>query len=88
MTKEIKVCLLYKNPWKNIIFYQISSIYEFNCTLFISSVTWMNRIQNQSVISECRETESTWTCVGVFYQEQKNGWIEIMAPPVYNDKGV
>jgi len=53
----------------------------------VLSVTWMNRIQNQSVISECRETESTWTCVGVFYQEQKNGWIEIMAPPVYNDKG-
>ena len=44
----------------------------------------MNRIQNLSITSECREQETTWTCVNVFSQEQQDGWIEIMAPPVYN----
>ena len=44
----------------------------------------MNRIQNESVISECREEGSKWTCIKVFSQKQENGWIEIMPPPVYS----
>ena len=55
------------------------------CSVIVNfSVTWMNRIQNESVISECREDGTSWTCVKVFSQEQKDGWIEIMPPPVYS----
>ena len=48
------------------------------------SLTWMNRIQNQSIISECREADQTWDCQTIFSQKQENGWIEIAPPPTYN----
>ena len=44
----------------------------------------MNRIQNELVISECREERNKWTCIKVFAQKQENGWIEIKPPPVYS----
>jgi len=49
----------------------------------VLSVTWMNRIQNKSVISECREEEQ-WVCEEIFRQEQPAGWIEIAPPPTYS----
>ena len=50
----------------------------------VGSVTWMNRVQNESVTSRCEETSEAWRCSGVFSQRQEDGWIEIMAPPVYS----
>jgi len=50
----------------------------------VLSLTWMNRIQNESIISECRETTTTWDCQTIFSQRQENGWIEIAPPPTYN----
>ena len=44
----------------------------------------MNRIQNESIISECREADQTWDCQTIFSQKQENGWIEIAPPPTYN----
>jgi len=48
------------------------------------SVTWMNRIQNESIISECNESGQTWDCVTRFTQAQEKGWIEIAPAPTYN----
>ena len=45
----------------------------------------MNRIQNESVTSRCQDNGNSWNCVSVFSQKQRDGWIEIMAPPVYDD---
>ena len=47
----------------------------------------MNRIQNESIISECRENGNSknWECKQIFSQSQSNGWIEIAPPPIYND---
>jgi len=50
----------------------------------VLSLTWMNRIQNESIISECREADQTWDCQTIFSQKQENGWIEIAPPPTYN----
>jgi hypothetical protein len=44
----------------------------------------MNRIQNESIISECREAEQNWECQTIFSQKQENGWIEIAPPPTYS----
>ena len=44
----------------------------------------MNRVQNESVTSRCEETGEAWRCSSVFSQRQEDGWIEIMAPPVYS----
>ena len=44
----------------------------------------MNRVQNESVTSRCEETSEAWRCSSVFSQRQQDGWIEIMAPPVYS----
>ena len=46
----------------------------------------MNRIQNESVTSRCEDSGNSWDCVSVFSQMQKDGWIEIMDPPVYDDE--
>ena len=48
------------------------------------SVTWMNRIQNESVTSRCEDSGNSWDCISVFPQRQSDGWIEIMDPPVYD----
>jgi len=53
----------------------------------VLSVTWMNRIQNSSCISECREEGSQWQCVAILTQKQAGGWIEIAPSPVYNSNG-
>jgi dipeptidyl-peptidase-4 len=50
----------------------------------VLSVTWMNRVQNQSVISECREGGAGWECEAIFSQDQESGWIEIAPPPTYS----
>ena len=50
----------------------------------VLSVTWMNRIQNKSVISECREAGDVWECKAIYTQEQPSGWIEIAPPPTYS----
>merc|ERR1711892_1085506 len=50
----------------------------------VLSLTWMNRIQNQSIISECREAGEQWACKTIFSQKQENGWIEIAPPPTYS----
>jgi len=50
----------------------------------VLSVTWMNRIQNKSVISECREAGDVWECEAIFSQDQPGGWIEIAPPPTYS----
>lgn len=52
--------------------------------MHVGSVTWMNRVQNESVTSRCEETSEAWRCSSVFSQRQQDGWIEIMAPPVYS----
>ena len=44
----------------------------------------MNRVQNESVTSRCEESSEAWRCSSVFSQRQQDGWIEIMAPPVYS----
>ena len=43
----------------------------------VLSVTWMNRIQNKSVISQCREAGDVWKCESIFSREQQCGWIDI-----------
>ena len=53
----------------------------------VLSVTWMNRIQTESIISECREEGEAWQCTKVFSELEENGWIEIESPPVYNNGG-
>ena len=57
----------------------IAGKYKVSCSL-----TWMNRIQNQSIISECREAGEQWECKTIFSQKQENGWIEIAPPPTYS----
>jgi dipeptidyl-peptidase-4 len=52
------------------------------------SVTWMNRIQNASALSECREEASAWVCKALHTREQPGGWIEIAPPPVYGEGGL
>ena len=47
----------------------------------------MNRIQTESIISECREENSAWQCSRVFGEMEKDGWIEIESPPVYGGGG-
>jgi dipeptidyl-peptidase-4 len=53
----------------------------------VLSVTWMNRIQNSSCISECRENGTEWQCSPILTQEQPGGWIEIAPSPVYSSNG-
>ena len=45
------------------------------------SVSWMNRAQNVSIISHCREARM-WTCteVRLFFKQD-------MAPPILNNRG-
>merc|ERR1711892_587963 len=50
----------------------------------VLSLTWMNRIQNQSIISECREAGEKWSCKTIFSQKQEHGWIEIAPPRTYS----
>ena len=59
-------------------------MYRVNSDNIVFSVTWMNRIQNESIISECNESEQTWDCVTRFTQAQEKGWIEIAPAPTYN----
>ena len=59
-------------------------MYRVNSDNIVFSVTWMNRIQNESIISECNESEQTWDCVTRFMQAQEKGWIEIAPAPTYN----
>ena len=47
----------------------------------------MNRIQTESIISECRDSGTSWQCTKVFNETVEDGWIEIESPPVYNDEG-
>ena len=47
----------------------------------------MNRIQTESIISECRDSGTVWNCVKVFDEMETKGWIEIESPPVYNEAG-
>ena len=53
----------------------------------VLSVTWMNRIQTESIISECRDKGTVWECEEVFTETVMDGWIEIEAAPIYNDGG-
>lgn len=49
------------------------------------SITWMNRIQNESIISECVDAVDIWFCSTLFMQVEENGWIEIAPSPLYSD---
>jgi len=51
------------------------------------SVTWMNRIQNESIISECQAAGPVWFCTTLFMQVEENGWIEIAPSPLYSTSG-
>ena len=53
----------------------------------VLSVTWMNRIQNSSVLSECQEAAAVWTCVTILARDQPGGWIEIAPPPLHTSDG-
>jgi len=53
----------------------------------VLSVTWMNRIQTESIISECKESGTEWKCSTVFSEKEENGWIEIESPPIYSQSG-
>ena len=47
----------------------------------------MNRIQTESIISECRQSGNEWRCEKVFNEKVEHGWIEIESPPVYSESG-
>lgn len=52
------------------------------------SITWMNRIQNESTISLCSEAPPTrWSCRAIFSHQQPRGWIEIAPPPLFSRDG-
>ncbi len=53
------------------------------CLIFFS-ITWMNRIQNESVISLCSDKGSLWECNNIYMQQQHSGWIEIAPPPLFS----
>eukprot|EP00091_Calanus_sinicus_P003745 TRINITY_DN13922_c0_g1_i1.p1 TRINITY_DN13922_c0_g1~~TRINITY_DN13922_c0_g1_i1.p1 ORF type:complete len:242 (-),score=47.97 TRINITY_DN13922_c0_g1_i1:73-798(-) len=42
---------------------------------YMICATWSNRVQNESVTAECRETGDVWTCKPVFMKKQENGWV-------------
>jgi len=49
------------------------------------SVTWMNRIQNESIISECTDAGAIWFCSTLYMQVEEHGWIEIAPSPNYSN---
>jgi len=51
------------------------------------SVTWMNRVQNSTVLSTCLESESSWNCETVKYFEESNGWMDPATPVLYSPDG-
>ena len=50
----------------------------------------MNRIQTETIISDCKENMKTghWKCEIVFKETVENGWLEIESPPIYNQPSV
>merc|ERR1719187_2165484 len=52
----------------------------------VLSVTWMNRVQNESVVTECRSSSSTssWQCLPVFRRSSPTGWLELFSAPIYS----
>ena len=51
------------------------------------NVIWMNRVQNESVVTECEELGLVWQCYPQFSQRQENGWLDLFQPPVYKSTG-
>jgi hypothetical protein len=51
------------------------------------SITWLNRIGNETVVAHCLEAGSIWKCNTVFTLQQKNGWISEEFAPLYNQNG-
>jgi len=50
------------------------------------SVIWMNRVQNQSEVTECRKAVEKWKCTVLYGREISDGWLDLFQPPVYNKK--
>ena len=46
----------------------------------------MNRIQTESIISDCKDNSTHWKCDIVFKETVENGWLEIESPPIYNKR--
>ena len=46
------------------------------------SLTWLNRVQNESLIGHC--TVSTKECEKVYVIKNNRGWIQTYGPPVYS----
>ncbi|TRY63634.1 hypothetical protein TCAL_00828 [Tigriopus californicus] len=53
----------------------------------VFSIIWMNRVQTQSIVSECSLQGGQWECVKVYETEETNGWIDLFQPPVYKSDG-
>lgn len=52
------------------------------------SVIWMNRVQNNSVVTECSvDSRSIWNCVEVSRLQEENGWLDLFQPPKYSKSG-
>ncbi len=48
----------------------------------------MNRVQNESVVSECRSPSAgSWICETVYTLAEPEGWIDLFQPPLYNSAG-
>ena len=55
----------------------------------VLTLTWSDRRQKYRYVTECRYSDLTLTydCAEVFSLYEPNGWIDPIAPPVYNDAG-
>ena len=51
------------------------------------SIIWMNRVQNYSVISECYQYPSNWSCNALYDIEEHNGWLDLFQPPSFDSTG-
>ncbi len=51
------------------------------------SVIWMNRIQSESIVSECEDNGAVWQCTLVYETSEPNGWLDLFQPPVFRSDG-
>eukprot|EP00095_Tigriopus_kingsejongensis_P006635 maker-scaffold1179_size56971-snap-gene-0.18 protein:Tk06635 transcript:maker-scaffold1179_size56971-snap-gene-0.18-mRNA-1 annotation:"hypothetical protein DAPPUDRAFT_307138" len=53
----------------------------------IFSIIWMNRVQTESIVSECALQGNQWICTKVYDTQESMGWIDLFQPPVYKSSG-
>ena len=47
----------------------------------------MNRVQNKTILSKCKEESTTWSCDLIWSFEEPAGWMDPATPVLYNKQG-